>query len=453
LKVRKTLLVVNYDFPPAGGAGIKRCLKFMKYLPEYGWDCVVLTVKDGNHTVTDASLLGEVWPGVPVYRVFSFESFFTGHKDSSQYGTAQKSVAKHAVKKLMRLCLGRIYKFFGQFIRIPDSRILWVPGAILTSVRIMWKNRFDAIYATGPTFTNLLLGVLIKTISRKPLLVDFRDAWISDPMLVLNQGKGNVLKISAMLEKFVVVHADRVVTTNPFVTKDFQRRYSQFPSTKYDTIYNGYDSNDFKFVRDVVPRESKKFTIVYTGILYGERTPKYFLEALRRALDERPDILSKVQVLLVGKCQKFLDGKRIEDYLDEYHLKDTVQLTGHVSRIESLTYQAMANMLLLIVGIVPKEMGLTYGLSGKVFDYILAQKPILTVADGGSTREFIEENGIGRIFYHKDAEGIKNYLIEAYEKYTDGIEEPIPDTNSCSNFEFSALTKRMANHLNEILTD
>jgi len=451
LKAKRTLLVVNYDFPPAGGAGIKRCLKFIKFLPEYGWDCVVLTVKDGNHTVTDASLLAEVGAGVPVYRAFSFEYFFTGDKDNSSRGPSRERVGKPGPQRLMRLCLGGLYKFFGQFIRLPDSRVLWVPAAILASAKIMWKNRFDAIYATGPTFTNLLLGALIKTISGKPLVVDFRDAWISDPMFVLNQEKRQLLKISTMLEKFVVVHADRVVSTNPFVTKDFQTRYKQFLNAKFDTIYNGYDLEDSKFGQELVPREPGTFTIVYTGILYGERTPKYFLQALRRVLDERPDIASKLRVLFVGTCQEFLDGKRIEDYLDEYRLRNIVRSTGHVSRKASLAYQGMADTLLLIVGIVPKEMELTYGLSGKVFDYLLSRKPILTVANGGATREFITENGIGRVFYHEDTEGIKNYLIDAYEKFTQGIKESIPDMSSYCKFEFSALAKRMANHLNEIL--
>jgi glycosyltransferase involved in cell wall biosynthesis len=340
--------------------------------------------------------------------------------------------------------LHKIYKYFGKIIRIPDSRILWLPAAILTTIKISRKNKYDAIYATGPTFSNLIVGVVIKFILKKPLITDFRDAWIADPMLPLNKKYEKVLH--EKLEKFTIFNSDRIITTNPFVTSDFKKRYGS--DTKFDTIYNGYDIDDFHPIKKYNKKIYNKFKILYTGRLYGERTPKFFLKAVQLAVEKKPEMKEKLQIIFVGSCEKYLDGKYIEDYIEENKLNDLVKLTGHISRKASLQYQAEADVLLLLIGIVSKEKELTYGLSGKVFDYMLSAKPILTVANGGATREFIVKNKIGDIFYHEDINGIKNYLIEAYNNWQEGLSVSISNYNAAyDQFNFRSLTKKLADHL------
>jgi len=182
--------------------------------------------------------------------------------------------------------------------------------------------------------------------------------------------------------------------------------------------------------------------------LYGERTPKFFLKAVQLAVEKKPEMKEKLQIIFVGSCEKYLDGKYIEDYIEENKLNDLVKLTGHISRKASLQYQAEADVLLLLIGIVSKEKELTYGLSGKVFDYMLSAKPILTVANGGATREFIVKNKIGDIFYHEDINGIKNYLIEAYNNWQEGLSVSISNYNAAyDQFNFRSLTKKLADHL------
>jgi glycosyltransferase involved in cell wall biosynthesis len=190
---------------------------------------------------------------------------------------------------------------------------------------------------------------------------------------------------------------------------------------------------------------------VYTGRLYGERTPKYFLEALRSAMEKEPDMKDKVRAIFVGSCEEFLDGRTIRDYLEEYNLHDAVKLTGHISRKESLEYQMSASVLLLLIGIVPLEMELTYGLSGKVFDYLLSEKPILTLANGGSTREFIVENKIGEIFFHEEIQGISDYLIDAYTRFKNGKKVQSYDFGIYEKFDFRSLSKTLSEQMESIL--
>lgn len=445
---QKTLLIVNYDFPPAGGAGIKRCLKFIKYLPENKWNCIILTVKNGNHTVIDRSLLNEVIHNEPVFRAFTFESLFNDESDHNATRSHKNNKSNVPVKPYKNI-IRSIYKGIGKLVRVPDSRILWLPLAFVAALRINKRLHYDAIYATGPTFTNLILGSMIKIALSKPLITDFRDAWVSDPMLIKGQKKYKV-RMHEMLERFVVKYSNRVISTNPFVTRDFQKRYSGDDFNKFITIYNGYDVSDYKNMQEFEINKTGKFTIAYTGILYGERTPKHFLKAVQTTLNENPGIRDTIQIIFAGKCMRFLDGYNIEDYLNEYNLNDVVKLTGHVSRNESLKIQMSSDLLLMLVGIVPEEMELTYGLSGKIFDYILCGKPILTLANGGATREFILDNKIGEIFFHENLIGIKNYLIMTHNKFRNGTLKEEFNISAYEKFDFRSLTKILSFHLDDV---
>jgi len=451
MKNTKRLLIINHDFPPAGGAGIKRCLKFMKFLPEYGWQLTVLTVRDGNHPIIDHSLLQEVGPDVTVHRAFTFESLF--NKGVERNKDRNEAIDIHRERhNSLRSRLTGIYDTYGHLFKIPDSRILWMPAAVTAAFKLVLKKQFDVIYATGPTFVNFIIAALVKVLSRKPLIIDFRDAWLADPMIFDNEKK-YLIKIHRILEKFVIHQADKVVSTNLFVTRDFRERYRSQDSDKFLTIYNGYDIDDFAFMNEYKHRHNDIFTVVYTGRLYDERTPKYFLEALKLALEENPEMRDTTRAIFVGSCEEFLDRRHIEDYLEEYNLKDVVQLTGHISRRESLEYQMSASVLLLLIGIVPPEMEMTYGLSGKVFDYLLSKKPILTLANGGSTREFIVENKIGEIFFHEEVQKIRNYLIEAYTKFTNGIPAERYDVAAYEKFDFRSLSKTLSEQMESIVNN
>lgn len=159
----------------------------------------------------------------------------------------------------------------------------------------------------------------------------------------------------------------------------------------------------------------------------------------------------KAKAVFVGSCERFLDGKRIEDYIEENDVADLVELTGHLSRKASLEYQMNATILLMIVGIVPKEMELTYGLSGKVFDYLLFGKPILTIANGGSTREFVVEHRIGSVFYHHDVEGIKQYLVASYLDFEKGLPLKARSLNEFGEFNFKTITAALSQHMEHLL--
>lgn len=451
MKIRKNLLIINHDFPPAGGAGIKRCLKFIKFLPEHGWQITVLTVKNGHHFIFDSSLLREISPNVTIHRTYTFESLFITTNEEPNNPAAKVATTDTQCGSLIKRQLRQFYNAFGSFLKVPDSRILWLPSALVASLNLILKKQFDVIFATGPTFVNFMLAALTKCLSGKPLVIDFRDAWLADPMLI-DDVRPYLLKVHRILENFVINQADRVISTNPFVTRDFQRRYQNLDSRKFLTIYNGYDIDDFAFMKSPQQSKKDKFSIVYTGRLYMERTPKYFLKALAAAIVQKPEMRNNIEVIFVGSCEDFLNGRNIQDYLKRYNLEEYVKLTGQISRKESLEYQMSASLLLLLIGIVPLEMELTYGLSGKVFDYMLSKKPILTLANNGATREFIEKNKIGSVYYHKDIEGIKKYLMNMYEKFVNRSLDTNYELSTMENYDFRSLAKNLSDQLEDAIS-
>jgi glycosyltransferase involved in cell wall biosynthesis len=336
-----------------------------------------------------------------------------------------------------------------QYLKIPDSRILWIPGAIIAGIIMVSRNKINALFATGPTFTSLIVGAILKKICRLPLILDFRDAWIGDPMFPKTPSIS--YKINNKVERYVIKSADLVISTNPFVTKDFERRYADLGRGRFKTIYNGYDEDEYISLEIKEKRRNDRMTIVHTGILYNERTPRYFLQAVRDVIGLLPEIRQEMRVIFVGRCEPFDDGKRIEDYVRDYDLEDIVELIGERSRRESLEYQVTADILLMIVGIVPPRMAMTYGIPGKIFDYMIMKKPILTIADDGAAREFITENRIGDIYHHKDIDGITKQVMRYYGDFKEGKLESRRDSCRFETYDLKYLTKCLSDSIGQIL--
>ena len=335
---------------------------------------------------------------------------------------------------------------------MPDAVMLWLPSAVAAGVWLHLTRSFNVILATGPSFTSFIVGAVLKHLTGKPLVLDVRDAWTADP--AVGHASPYLRKVNKWLERFSIQAADRVISTNPFVTEDFRRRYADRRAKSgtriYDTIFNGYDADDYRLVNIAHKRRNDSFTIVHTGRLYVERTPQSFLKALAKAFQERPEMRAKTRVLLVGSCEAFLDGKTVDDYVADYCLDGAVRQVGYMSRIDSLRCQAEADLLLLIIGIVKAEGAYTYGISGKLFDYVASQRPILALADEGATRDFLVNRGLAATFRHREEEEIAAYLRSAFSKWDRGEQVAISDSKYLDDcFEFRNLTCRLAHHLSE----
>ncbi|MFC1505064.1 glycosyltransferase [Thermodesulfobacteriota bacterium] len=446
------ILFIAYEFPPEGTRGTKRITKFLSYITEIGVKAFILTVKNGNYEYHDSSLINELPKELSIYRAYTFENIFYGRRHDVG-GVIDVRKQKEEIKKNKTrgkaLLLG-IYHTLGKLLKFPDSRILWLPSAVLNGVRIINKNRIDAIYASGPSFTNHLVASVIKLLCRKPLIIDFRDAWASDPARKTSSIMRR--KIIKKLEKYAVTKADKIISTTNGITSDFKNRYSK-NQYKFNTITHGYDKREFQNLNiDDWFKSKKKFTIVHAGTLGWERTPLPFIKALGKLVSDNNIIRNSIEVIMVGQNTVFKDGKNIEDYIKEYKLNNIIKLTGFVSRKKSLEYMLYADLLLLIIGSVPKNESFIYGISAKIYDYAAAKRPVLTISENGASAKMAKNMELGSVVNPDDTEKIINELIKYFKAFqTDTLKDFNRNDILIDNFDYRQLTKQLKGLFEEII--
>ncbi|HSE91088.1 MAG TPA: glycosyltransferase [Candidatus Binatia bacterium] len=437
------VLVISYHFPPTGGSKTRRMLKFLKYLSEFSWTPVVLTVRQGQIFSFDPSLLEQIPGDVRVYRTRAPLTANSATRSSSAH--KKQDPAPRRGLWFWPSLSGKIFNLGKNWIAVPDRFVTWLPYAVFKGLSVIRNDNVSVIYSTAPPFSNHLVAALLKGCTQRPLVVDFRDAWIANPARERKYGRIRQA-VESLLEKIVIKSADVVVTTTDGITADFRSRYASERPGKFITLPNGFDRDEFQdreASKRTLPNKNK-MSIVHTGYLLMERSPKPFLQALRRLLDERPGLESEMETHFIGESNTFLDGKKLIDYIDEYDLHRVVKLTGHVSRGEATQHQTCADLLLLIIGTVPKEQVMTYGVASKVFDYMMAQKYVLAIADEGPVWELVKKTKIGEVLPPSNIEGIKQCLSRAYDLYTTDALSADADMAEVSRYDVHVLTSQLA---------
>jgi glycosyltransferase involved in cell wall biosynthesis len=401
-------------------------------------------VSDGEIFNFDSSLLEET-SDIVVYRTRTFLNFRKKKELLKKNKNAPNNNRISSLKKT-----GVFSKFINgvkKYAAIPDAFIIWAPSAILNGVNITRSEGVDIIYSTAPPFSNHIAATCLKLLTKIPLVVDFRDAWVSNPMQKWKKLKWKRLNlrrfIEAVLERMVIKNSDMVISTTDGITQDFRQRYPRIDFTKFVTIPNGYDKEDSYCSKVCTAKDPCKMWIVYTGYLKMERSPKPLCEAVRRLVDEKPYLEDLLEVYFIGEVSHFADGEKIEDYIERYKLQKMVKLTGHVTRTEALMYQMSADILLLIIGAVPKEEVFTYGIASKVYDYMLVGKPVLSIADKGPVSELIESTKIGVSIEPSDIDGIKQYLSNSYDMLKDGQLTIAADKDEIAKYDMLTLTEKL----------
>jgi glycosyltransferase involved in cell wall biosynthesis len=434
------VLFVTYHFPPSGSAKTRRTLKFLKYLCQFSWHPVVLTANEYRIFNFDSSLLQEVPKEVPVYRTNDLPLFSQRVNSSEKKEQAEKATG---IKNFVKQLKVKSFKLLKQWIIIPDEFITWLPFAFFRGINVIHKEGVEVIYSTAPPFSNHLIALLLKKYTRKPLAIDFRDAWVANPARQRKYARVR-RAMESLLERVMIRGADLVIATTEGITQDFRTRYPHESAGKFITIPNGYDREEFDETPEPINACSKKMCMVHTGYLSMERSPKPVLEALRRLLNERPLLENGIEVYFIGESGGFLDGKKVEDYIKQYSLDPVVKVMGHVPRREATQYQMHAHILLLIIGVVPKEQVFTYGIASKVFDYMMAKKRVLAISDKGPVSELVEKTRIGDVLEPLDIEGIKQYLSISYDAYANNGLRVNADMEEIRKYDVRLLSERLA---------
>lgn len=407
----KTVLIIAYEFPPAANVGIYRPVKFAQYLPASGWAPVVLTVTNGKFPKYDERLLGIVPKGLRIYRAPSFELFNYGENKKRRITEKRGLLARVYV----RLC--EIWNFLA----IPDNKVLWVPAATVTALRIIKRENISCVFATGKPFSSFIIGYLLKRMRGVRLVIDYRDPWTQN--IAYNRRTRLHAWIDRRLEQAMIHASDKVVANTQhneeMLVRDFGSRDAR---DKFTTIHNGFDSEDF--VR-AETRKPSKFTITYAGVFYASDPASskdgpgadvmktyssfYFFEALKKLAPRRPDIIEDLRVNFMG-----MFAKRQEDIIRRLGLENVVRVLGFLDYEEHLAVLKGSNALLLVLSSGERSRG---WIPSKFFSYLGSGKPILGLVPEGEVRDIMREARAGLFVDPDDVDGTAEALIELYDGF------------------------------------
>jgi glycosyltransferase involved in cell wall biosynthesis len=410
----KKMLMIAYHYPPFGGGGVFRTLKFTKYLPKFGFQPYVLTVKNPMYMIRDPKLLREIPPEAKVFRAFSFE---------------------HRALRVPRLLNIDLKWFY-----IPDVNIGWLPFAFHAGVKIIEKEEIDTIFVTAPPFTSFLVGYLLKRKTGKPLILDFRDPWTDSPFTEYPTKLHE--NIEKKMEEIIVTHADYVIGAGNSIKHSLIKKYP-FIKSKIEVITNGFDPDDFKNLK--IHEPTNKFRITHTGSLYGVRTARPVLLALKELTEEKPDLRKKLEIMFVGKY-----GKETPLLVRNFRLEDTVKLIRYISHKECLELMLNSHaLLLLITAKGPRGKGI---LTGKLFEYLACQRPILAIApENGAAADIIKSLKAGTVVSPDKIQLIKQTILEFYKKWKqDKLAKIISDI---TKYDRRFLTQRLAQIFEKVTSD
>jgi glycosyltransferase involved in cell wall biosynthesis len=429
--MKNVLLVTNF-FPPAIGAGAVRMMKFAKFLPEFGWNPLVLTVPT-SQPADDAS----TDKGVGVYRATtpSFGLLFALGRRFFPRRTIKQppNVANFTEKE--KAFLGRS-QFLSSWFLVPDELITWLPFAIGLGLKIARQHKVEAIVSSSPAQSCHLVAWALSKRLGCAWVADFRDPWVTNPFFLYPTRLHH--EINAMFERLVITQAHRVVTVSEVWKDEWVARYPTLDANKFRLIPNGFDPDDFVDSPPLsTPNRDGPIRIVHSGILFYEgKDPFPFLQAVKSLAGEQG--LKGVEIQFVG-----VPVDKFEPVIQEMGLSHIVRLTEPLPYKKSLEYVRNADILFLISG---PGRGV---LNAKVFEYLAAFKPILGLTPpAGALADLLSHTNVAVVVDPDSPQDIAAGLMKLVEQVRTG-QVPDPDREFVQQFSRHSQTRLLAECLGE----
>lgn len=421
------VLLITYYWPPAGGSGVQRWLKFVKYLPEFGIQPVVYTVKDPKYAIEDSSLVNEVPRDLEVLRGAIWEPndilsrFSKSKKDnSSGFLNPNPSFVERQVQYIRA-------NYF-----IPDARKFWIKPSVKQLSAYLETTQVDAIITTGPPHSLHLIGLALKNRFGIKWLADFRDPWTNIDYFHSLPLTNSSRQKHYELETRVLRKADAVLVVGKSMKAEFSDR-----AKEVQVLSNGYD--DYQLEDEI--ELDKKFSISHIGLMNADRNPVVLWRALKELTEESDAFGIDLQVNLIGKCDE-----EVYKSVAQYDLMDKVDFIGYVGHNEVLAYQRASQLLLLSVNKVPSAKSIV---TGKIFEYLQSKRPIIGIGPvDGDLAEILEESNAGQMVDFEDVQGLKDVITTYYKVYKTG--KLIAESQNVDQYHRKNLTAVLAKLLNKL---
>ncbi|MEM1336548.1 MAG: glycosyltransferase [Bacteroidota bacterium] len=420
------VLIVAYYWPPAGGPGVQRWLKFVNYLPEFGVTPIVFVPKNARYPIEDPSLMDQIPPKQkviqhPIAEPYKLAALFSGKKTRKISSGIISPARKQSFLEQMFLWIrGNIF--------IPDARKFWVKPAVSRLEKIIKNENISTVITTGPPHSIHLIGLRLKKKLNVHWLADFRDPWTSIGYHKKLRLTAAARKKHKYLERIVLQSADQIVVTSSTTKEEF----AGLTSRPIQVITNGYDTERYAVALD------KKFTLSHIGSLLTDRNPRLLWEVLSELVKEHPAIAKTLQIQLVGVV-----GEEVINTLKAIGLEQYVTKVGYLPHDQVLEYQWKSQILLLLEIDSRETQGI---IPGKLFEYLNAGRPILAIGpEGWEAGKMVAELEAGVHIRNTEKEPLKKVLLAWFQKFQK--EALTVQMKNTASYHRRELTKQLANLL------
>lgn len=427
----KRVLIISYYWPPTGGSGVQRWVKFSRYLPSEGWQPVVYTPLNPEMITVDESLAKEIPPEVEVIKTKIFEPYEIYRKLTGKKGGAQKG-------EVNPINSGK--KSFGQkvamFIRgnffVPDPRCFWIGPSVKYLKNYLKEHPVDVIISTGPPHSMHLIARKVALATGIPWIADFRDPW-TKMFYFKHLGLTRFSeRRHVRLERKVLDDATVIVAVSPLVRDEFVK----MTDTPVELITNGFDESD---AAEVKP--DGYFNVTHTGLFASDGNPDILWEVLAEKARRDKEFSEKLRIRLVGKTDA-----EIVEAIRSAGLSDNLASLGYQPHHVAVAEQAKATVLMLPLRKEPEYRAV---LPGKLFEYLSAGKPILGIGQpDGAMATIVADTNTGETYDWNDKTGISDFIDRHWEAFMKG--ESLYDGKDVSAYSRRALTVRMAELMNRL---
>ncbi len=474
----KKVLFIAFIYPPMSAAGVHRSVRFVRYLPELGWDITVLTPEEKEYpplTPVDHSLMEKIPASIKEERTRIFQGFFklfnlkesmAANKDAkkklvSKFFSSEEKKDKAApldpnlIKELAEQAnlkkpapkqksrFQKLKDLIYDLFTIPDKNVSWLPYAVARGWKLYRQKQVDIIYSTAPPFTDHLIALILKKLTGLPWIADFRDPWARSPMKV-DELRGTFRgRAYDYLERKFVENADKVILNTRYAEEEFVQFYGEAFRSKFCVIPNGFDPADFES-GEFAPNgkvKGDKLVITHTGALYRKRNPDAFFQAVAEIIDEGIISPEELEVKFVGIIAPDL----FKSFKDFEKLENVIRVYPQVSHKEALRFQADSDVLLLF------QPGTSLSVPGKFFEYVALKKYMLAVAVPGATTELVEKYELGATATPEDIARIKQGLIDFIERWRNGGIGYVQSTGAYEQYNGRNIARMLSDEMNALL--
>ena len=395
----KKVLIITYYWPPAGGPGVQRWLKFVKYLPEFNIQPIVYCPKNPLYPTLDSSLLQEVDSKItvlkhPIKEPLRFLSLlFKSKTNILSKGGIPDSKKQSLFERFLLYIRGNFF--------VPDARVFWVKPSVKYLSSYISKHQIDTIITTGPPHSVHLIGMQLKVKHKLRWYADFRDPWTDisyHKNLNLTQ---NTQQKHLKLERQVLNTSDQIIVTS----SQTKQLFSKITQPPISVITNGFDDENVSSIT-----LDSKFSLTHIGSLFDQRNPTLLWNVLSELIEEFPEFKANFQLVLVGNV-----SADIKASMDSAKLTSFLKIVGSVTHNEAIMYQRKTQVLLLIEANTTEA---SYIIPGKLFEYINANRPILALGPKQSDiPSILKDTQTGRYYDYENETALKTHILELFENY------------------------------------